>query len=243
MNSLLRFLHRGGSRGLLLGLVGVLLAVRLGFSLQEAYRADQAELESRQATLARTKKLTEKIPELRGQLQGLNGERDRLQKFLFSGASEDTILSAMQLDLQALVATAGLEVETVRPLKQKSAQANGGEATLGEVVIKVSVNGTLAGYQTLLAELYRSPKVYKVEAVTISPYKKSELKILIDLRGYFVIAAPEVAASTGSGGTAPGKESGNGAMAPGKESGSGAMAPGKNTGSGTTPSARIPAPE
>lgn len=203
MNSLSRILHRGGSRGLLLGVVGLLVLVKAGLWLQETYQADRAELESRQASLVRSRKLTGKLPELRSQLQGLNGERERLAKFLFTGANEENIISAMQLDIQALVSTAGLEAETIRPLKQKNAQVSGDESVLGEVAIKASLSGTLAEYQTFLAELYRSPKVYKIEAVTLTPFKKSELKILIDLRGYFVITAPELAVAPEGGGTAP----------------------------------------
>jgi hypothetical protein len=195
-----RFLHRISSRGLLLGLVGLLLLVKLGFKLQDAYEAAQDDLESRQANLARYLKLAGKTPELKSQLQRLTAERERLVKVLFTGSSEENIISAMQLDLQALVTTAGLESETIRPVKQKNAQGSGGGTGLGEVAIKASLNGTLAGYQAFLAELYRSGRFYKIEAVTLSPFKKSDLKILIDLRGYFVTTAPEVGVTVESGG-------------------------------------------
>jgi hypothetical protein len=209
MNSLPRVLHRIGGRGLLLSLVGLLLLVKLGFELQGAYKAAQGELENRQASLARYRKLTGKAPELKSQLQSLTAEREKLGKVLFTGSSEENIISAMQLDLQALVTTAGLESETIRPIKQKNAREVGGVPGLGEVAIKASLNGTLAGYQALLAELYGSGKFYKIEAVTLSPYKKSDLKILIDLRGYFVTTAPEVGAIAESGGAGqPAKESG-----------------------------------
>lgn len=198
MNSLPRFLHQIGSRGLLLSMVGLLLFVKLGLQLQDAYQADQADLASRQASLARYQKLTGKFPELQDQLQRLTAERERLGGILFTGSSEENIISAMQLDLQALVTTAGLEAETIRPIKQKNAQSLGGETGLGEVAIKVSLNGTLAECLSFLAELYGSGKFYKVEAVTLSPYKKTDLKILIDLRGYFITTAPGGAANTES---------------------------------------------
>lgn len=192
MTSMPRVLLQIGSRGLLLGLVGLLLLVKLGLNMQDSYKAAQDDLEKRQANLTRYQKLTGKIPELKSQLQRLTAERERLSKILFTGSSEENIISAMQLDLQALVTTAGLEAETIRPVKQKNAQ-EGGESGLGEVAIKASLNGPLAGYQAFLAELYRSGRFYKIEAVTISPYKKSDLKILIDLRGYFLVTnAPEV---------------------------------------------------
>ena len=202
MNSLSRILHSGNSRGLLLGLVGLLALVKLGLWLQDTYQADQAVLASRQADFARSRKLTGKIPELRSQLQHLEGEKEGLRKFLFTGANEENIISAMQLDLQAMVTSAGLVAETIRPLKQKNAQDSGDESILGEVAIKTSLNGTLAEYLIFLTELYHSPKVYKIEAVVLTPLKKSELKILIDLRGYFVIAAPEVAVAPEAGGAA-----------------------------------------
>lgn len=200
MTSMPRVLLQIGSRGLLLGLVGLLLLVKLGLNMQDSYKTAQDDLEKRQASLTRYQKLTGKIPELKSQLQRLTAERERLDKILFTGSSEENIISAMQLDLQALVTTAGLEAETIRPVKQKNAQ-EGGEPGLGEVAIKATMNGTLASYQAFLAELYRSDRFYKVEAVTISPYKKSDLKILIDLRGYFLVSnAAEVDVTVEGGG-------------------------------------------
>lgn len=222
MNSLSRVFDRIGSRGLLLGLVGLLLLIKVGLNLQETYQAEQDDLARRQANLLKFRKLTGKIPELKAQLQRLTAERDRLAKALFTGSNEENILSAMQLDLQALVTTAGLEAETIRPVKQKNERETGGQAGLGEVLVKASLNGTLAGYSALLAELYGSGKFYKIEAVTLTPNKKTDLKILLDLRGYFVTTAPEVAASVEGGATSgkpaenPGKEN-PGKENPGKE--------------------------
>lgn len=211
MNSISRIMHRRNSRGLLLGVVVLLALIKLGFWLQESYQADQAELASRKASLARYQKLTGQIPELSRQLRLLNDRREKLAKYLFTGSNEENIISAMQLDIQAMVSTAGLEPESFRPLKQKNSQQVGGESSaLGEVAIKASFNGTLAEYQAFLAELYRSPKMYKIEAVTLTPFKKSDLKILIDLRGYFLITAPDVVAVAEGGGGAskPVKDSG-----------------------------------
>lgn len=199
MTSMPRILHRIGSRGLLLALLGLLLLVKVGFELQVSYKALQAVLESRRANQARYLKLAGKTPELKSQLQRLTAEREKFMKVLFTGSSEENIISAMQLDLQALATTAGLESETIRPVRQKNARDAGGETGLGEVAIKASLIGTLAGYQAFLAELYRSGKFYKIEAVALSPYKKSDLKILIDLRGYFVTTAPEIGAIAESG--------------------------------------------
>ena len=202
MNSMSRVLYRIGSRGLLLSVVALLLLIKLGLELQGAYQAERDVLESRRAGLVRYQKLTGKVPELRRQLQSLEAERDQLRQILFTGSSEENIISAMQLDLQALVTTAGLESETIRPIKQKNVRAEGDEFGLGEVAIKASLTGTLAEYLTFLAALYGSEKFYKIEAVTLSPYKKSDLKISIDLRGYFLITAPEVAVNLESAGAA-----------------------------------------
>lgn len=201
MNSLSRILHRFGSRGLLLGLLAVLLFVKIGFTLRDSYLADQEELVSRRASLERHRKLTGKLPALRSQLQRLDSEREKLRGILFTGSSEENIISGMQLDLQSLVTTAGLESETIRPLKQKNAPTAGAEPGLGEVIIKANLNGTLPELLNFLAELYNSAKFYKIETVTLAPYKKSELKIAMDLRGYFLITSPEVATEVESGGT------------------------------------------
>lgn len=202
MNSLARVINSVGSRNLLLGLAGLLLLLNLGRWLQSSYQADQATLESRQASLARYRDLADRGPGLRAQLERLTAERERVVKYLFTGANEENIVSAMQLDLQALVTTAGLETESIRPLKQKSEREGEGGKGLGEVAIKASLAGTLEQYQAFLAELFRSGKFYTIESVTLSPYKKSELKILLDLRGYFIITGPavEVAAEPAAAG-------------------------------------------
>lgn len=210
MTNLSTILHRIGSRGLLLTLVGLLVLAKLGMGLQDTYKADQADLANRQANLLRYQKLTGKAPALRSELERLKSEREHLGKYLFTGTSEDNIISAMQLDLQALVTSAGLESETIRPMKQKNAKEAGGEMGMGEVAIKANLNGTLTEYLAFLAELYNSGKIYRIEAVTLSPYKKSELKILMDLRGYFTIAAPKVAAAAeGAAASAPDEDAEN----------------------------------
>ena len=211
MNNMFTVLNRLRGRAVLVSLTVVLLCAKLVMGVWDSYQADQVVLETRKTSLARYRTLTARAPELRLRLEQLTAEQDKLGKFLFSGPNEESILSGMQLDLQALVTTAGLEAETIRPIKQKNEQKNEkdgqkGVSDMGEVVIKANVNGTLDQYLALLAELFSSGKLYRIEAVTLAPRKKSDLKIGIDLRGYFVTTAPVVVAATE--GAAPAKSVG-----------------------------------
>lgn len=201
MNNLTRFFTRYRRRTWLLGLVVLLLLGNLGRWLQANYAAEVAALESRQAILARYQLSTANAEELRSRLTRLQASRKKLEPSLFHGGNEEEIISAMQLNLQALVSTAGLESESIRPMQQRSGRgADDGKAAsgLGEVVIKARLQGTLSEYLELLALLAQSEKFFKIENFSLSPYKRVGLKITLDLRGYFVQLPP--AAGGGDGG-------------------------------------------
>jgi hypothetical protein len=193
VNDLTRFLNRYRRRTWLLALVVLLLLLKLGSFLLGDYRERIATLESRQATLRQYRNLTADADELRDRLARLRERREKLVTHLFSGAKEGEIVSAMQLNLQALVSTAGLQSESLRPIPQKSARGSEGEQErtgLGEVAVNARLAGSLAEALEFLTLLAQSGKFFKIESMNLSPYKRTGLKIALELRGYFVTIPP-----------------------------------------------------
>jgi hypothetical protein len=189
MNSLTRFFNRYRRRTWLLGLAALLLLAKLGSMVLENYQEKVAIVETRQAILQQYRNLTANADELRGRLKRLQTNREKLMSRFFRGVNEEEIISAMQLNLQALVSTAGLQSESIRPMQQRGgrgAEAAQTEPFLGEVVIKARLVGSLSEYLEFLASLERSEKFFKIDNFSLAPYRKSELKITLDLRGYFV---------------------------------------------------------
>jgi len=206
MNSLTRIFNRYRRRTWLLGLAVLLLLAKLGSLGLDNYQAREATLETRQVTLQQYRNLTANADELRARLKRLQAIRERLETRLFSGTSEEEIISAMQLNFQALVSTAGLQSESIRPVRQRSGRGAEGEKAAkgedlpGEVAIKARLVGTLSQYLELLAALEGSEKFFKIDSFTLSPYKKTGLKIALDLRGYF---STTPAKTEGGGGKTP----------------------------------------
>jgi len=189
MNSLTRIFNRYQRRTWLLGLAALLLLAKLGSMTLDNYQERVAVLEARQATMQQYRNLTDNAEELRFRLKRLQASRQRLMTHLFRGTSEEEIISAMQLNLQALVATAGLQSESIRPVQQRNSRGAEGEKAgnhPGEVAIKARLAGTLSEFLELLVALERSEKFFKIESFSLSPYKKAGLKISLDLRGYFI---------------------------------------------------------
>ena len=206
MNSLTRFFNRYRQRTWLLGLAALLLCLKLGSVALDSYREREAMLETRRATLLQYRQLTANAEELRGRLKRLQASREKLSTHLFRGASEEEVISAMQLNLQALVSAAGLQSESIRPMQQRGGRGGEeekGENLPGEVAIKTRLVGTLSEYLELLAALERSEKFFKIESFSLSPYKKAGLKIALDLRGYYLATPARESGETGGAPAAP----------------------------------------
>ncbi len=201
MNSLTRFFNRYRRRTWLLGLAALLLLAKLGSMALENYQERVTTLETRQATLQQYRNLTANAEELRTRLKRLQASREKLMTLLFRGTSEEKIISAMQLNLQAMLLTAGLQSESIRPMQQRSgrgAEVDKSEGLPGEVVIKARLVGTLSEYLEFLIALESSGKFFKIDSFALSPYKKAGLKIALDLRGYFITIPSEEGDGTGA---------------------------------------------
>jgi hypothetical protein len=90
----------------------------------------------------------------------------------------------MQIMLQELVTKAGLEPESIRPMVSGTQK---GPRDFHEISIKIRLAGTQSQFVDFIAQLYRSDKLFQVESFTLKPYKKSEMKIFIDLKGFYTL--------------------------------------------------------
>jgi hypothetical protein len=189
MNNITRFLSRFERRYLLIAVAVVLLLFNLGRWATNSYQARQTELESNLARLEQYGLVTGKTVPLEEQLNSLTKQKTKVEKYFFTGATDDKIASAMQIRIQALIARTGMQSESIRPIRQKL-EADRGEgeerAILGEVVIKARLAGSLIQFMDLISELYRGKEFFKIESFSLKPYK-SGLKIFIDLRGYYIL--------------------------------------------------------
>ena len=177
--------NRYGKKQLLIATVCLLLGVnviKLGYGF---YTSQQEELAQNLDLLAKYQKSTAKIENLRRRVQLLEQQSKQMESYLFTGSSEEEIASAMQILLQDYVVKSGLEPESLRPTT--SGKMDRGQKQ-GEISVKMRLAGTSQNFIEFLSSLYRSKHLFKIESFTLKPYKKTELKIFLDLNGYYKIA-------------------------------------------------------
>lgn len=185
MNQLIMFLKGLDRKILILALGGLLLLLNVGRLSLQAYSNQLAEAQEKQNLLAQYQETASQLPALKKRMVRLKQKADKLEKYLFSGTSEEEVSSAMQIMLQEQVTKAGLEPESIRPM------VSGGTKTTPrdyhEISIKIRLSGTQSQFVDFIAMLYRSDKLFQVESFTLKPYKKAEMKIFIDLKGFYTL--------------------------------------------------------
>jgi hypothetical protein len=175
---------RFGTRPLLIGAVALLVGLNLLRFAYGSYEQKKESVHSRQELLVRYQASLGQLPELRSRVTALERQKQAFEEILFTGSSEEEIASAMQIMIQEQLVKAGLEPESLRPLR--SGDAKGKE--YGEISIKVRSAGTLNEFIGFLANLYRSRQLFQIESFTLKPYNQTELKIFIDFKGYYKLA-------------------------------------------------------
>lgn len=176
--------NRFGKRQLMVAAVVVLVVLnvlRFGYSF---YVGQLEEVAQQVDLLEKYQDSTSRIEELRKRLTFLEQQKTQLESYLFAGESEEEIASAMQIMLQDLVVKAGLDPESLRAA---GAGDSGRDKEIGEISVKARLSGTLQGFEEFIANLYRSKKLFRIENFTLKPYKKTEIKIFIDLKGFYRI--------------------------------------------------------
>lgn len=185
----LHLLARFRIRPLLISIAVLLAAASIWRQLEAHYLVKQEYIVSRQVVLDQYRLAEKKLPGLKQQVEQLENRRQQVNKIMFSGASEEEIASAIQLDLQEKLNGTGLETESLRPVLQTAGPGNEKDGAKkkwhGEISVKARLSGTLEGFSTFLANLYRSNKLFRIESFSIKSYKGTTLKIFIDINGYY----------------------------------------------------------
>ena len=186
MNQIMEFIHRFDRRHLLAGVAAVLLVANLGSWVLGYLDSRQAELADRMAMLAQYREAVQRLPELEDRVALLARRQQQLESFLFQGENEEKVASAMQIMLQSEVSNAGLEPEFIQPVR--AGEGGGGDRKEhGEIAIKIRMSGALNDLGRFLHSRYASKQFFRIESLTIKPFKPGELKISLDVRGYYKI--------------------------------------------------------
>jgi hypothetical protein len=178
--------NRIGIKPLLIGIALVLLVLNIGRLAAGYYQEKKEAVVGRMALLERYQASILQLPELRNRVESLEQQKMTFENFLVRGNSEEEIASAMQLLIQEQLVKAGLEPESLRPVR--NGEGGGRAKDYGSISIKVRSSGRLDEFIALLASLYRSGTLFQVESFTISPQNQGELKIFIDFKGYYKLA-------------------------------------------------------
>ncbi len=185
MNQMLQFIKGLDRKTLFLAVGGLLLLLNLGRLAVGTYQNQLDEVEAQQNLLMQYQKTADKLPALKKRVARLEQQGKKLEKFLFTGKTEEEISSSMQIMLQKMVTKAGLEPESIRPLKSSSKKD---PQSIHEISIKIRLAGNLNQLIDLLAGLYRSKNLFQVENFTIKPYKQTDMKIFLDLKGFYKLS-------------------------------------------------------
>jgi len=174
------------SRNALIGLAVGLLLLNLGRFATNHYLDFLSGIESKKALLGQYQITTKNIEVLRKRIKSLEKQKTSFDSHLFVGANRQEITSAMQIKIQEMLAKAGLSPESIRPTNRRRDEKN---KQYGEVVIKVRLSGELESFIKFMAEVYRQKYLFKVDNFTLKPYKKKNLKVFLELKGFYKLAS------------------------------------------------------
>jgi Tfp pilus assembly protein PilO len=184
-------LHKVRSRSFLIGLALLLLLFNLTKVSVNYFKDQQVEVESRVALLQQQRKSVERIDELRESVSALEARKKALDGYLFRGESEERVASAMQIMLQEMVSKANLDPESLRPILRGSTGEKDKEKEIHDLAIKLRLAGDIQGFLDFLAGLYRSQRLFVIDNFILKPDRNGKLKILMDLKGFYLLAEGE----------------------------------------------------
>lgn len=186
MNRLAQIIAVLRTRNGLLVVVGILALLNVGRLAVGKYHEVFEGIESKQALLDQYRISTQNIEALRLRIKQLEDRRRQFNKYMFTGTSKDDIASAMQLKIQELLGAAGLSPESLRPVVK--GREKGDDKIYGEVTVKIRLSGELEGFMKFLSSLYRLNYLFKIENFTLKPFKNRDLKVFLELKGYYLLA-------------------------------------------------------
>jgi hypothetical protein len=166
------------------GAVLMSLVACLVFGLSR-YNDMQVELEDREQALFVNQKNVRKLSSIRQQIKQQKQQVIQFERALLKGQGQDKIISTMQIQVQAMLTSADLEPESLRPVTTRETSG----AVIQSAILKLRISGTFEQFNLFLATIYKADTFYQVEGLTIKPFKQDQLKIYMDLRGYYQISA------------------------------------------------------
>ncbi|MGV1100717.1 type II secretion system protein GspM [Thiovibrio sp. JS02] len=187
MKLLVDFFNRFERRHLLVGVAAVLLLLNLGRWGVDYVNARQEELAGRMDLLAQYQEAVRRLPEIERRVSLKSRRQQQLEALLFAGDSEEKIASSMQISLQSQISKAGLEPEFIQPVRSGGGQAIDRQGH-GDLAIKIRMSGSLNDFAKFLQILYASNQLFLIENYTIKPFSQGELKIFMEVRGYYKIS-------------------------------------------------------
>jgi len=187
MLNLSKLLALARTRNGLLVIVGSLLLLNAVRLINGKYAEVLHSVESKQALLGQYRMTTKDIETVLARVQEIETRKNQFESHLFQAATEKDVTSAMQIKLQDVMTKVGLSPESVNAGGKGGKDAN---SPYGAVSIKVRLGGTLDNFMKLLAEIYKMDTLFRVDSFTIKPFKKEELKIFLELKGFYRLTEP-----------------------------------------------------
>lgn len=175
------------TRNGLLSIVGLLLVLNGARLINGKYAEIHQTVESKQALLGQYRMSTKDLDAVRARVQQLEGRKTQFEAHLFQGASVKDVTSAMQIKLQEVLSQVGMNPESISPVTKGGKET---DTSYGEVSIKIRLGGTLENFIKFMAEIYKMNYLFRLENVTIKPFKNEELKIFLELKGYYRLNEP-----------------------------------------------------
>lgn len=182
MNSIKQFFSQFQSRTLLIGAAALLLAVNLGRLGVNLYYENLGEALGKVKMLSQYQEQAEEITQLKNKVAALDRQQKQLDHYFLVGKSEEDISSALQIVLQEMVVKSGLQPEFIRPTRSGGISQT---EKLNEITVNLRVAGTIDNFMTFIRDLYKSASYFKVESLSIKPFKDAELKIVMEVKGFY----------------------------------------------------------
>ena len=148
--------------------------------LISTYSGMEEQLEELEQQLFVDQKNIRKLPELRVQITSQKHQIQQIEQALVKGRDQDSVISTMQIKVQAMLERSGLEPESLRPVTSRNTTSG-----LQSVVLKLRLSGTMAEFTSFLSAIYKHRSFFQIEGLTIKPFRQEELKIYLDLRAYY----------------------------------------------------------
>lgn len=184
MNALVRRLPKYNLRTVLITVAVALLIANLVRVVVDTRQAMVSEIESKVARLEAARRQKGELARLSAERKRIETRAAEIEKQLFSGGGEEEVASAMQIRLQKMVTESGIESESIRPVPA-ALKPGEKEGILIPMVVKMRLTGTMPQFLDFMKRLYSDERLFKVEKMTIRPYKKAGLKIYLEIRGYY----------------------------------------------------------